>query len=180
MFMHSYFYSIHSDPRGDHADTALLLSFVAGVLFGSFLAAPFSDLGGREIALALLSSPRSTGICVLWLILPLAAGVFLSLLHSRIPLLALPLLLGLPFGYCVFFLLRFLGAEGLRAALLLLGASVAAFPGLFWFLSRQLRGESDSLLQDLTLAAAMCLVPGLVAESVLSPLLREFVYTISK
>lgn len=178
MFMHSYFYPIHSAPRNRSGDTVFLISFCFGVLFGCFLAAPFSDLVGREMALALLSSTRSAGECVLWLILPLLAGVLLSFFESRGLLLALPGLLGVPFGYCVFFLLRFLGQDGLRAAILLLGANVAALPGLFWFLSRQFWGESDSRLQDLTLAAAMCLVPGLLVESALTPMLLEFVQTI--
>lgn len=179
MFMHSYFYPIHEYRQDDRSDMALLISFASGVIFGCFLAAPFSNLGGREMALSLLLSPRSTGVCVLWLILPLLAGVLLSMTRTRALMLALSLLVGVPFGYCVFFLLRFLGEEGLRAALLLLGANVAVLPGFFWFLSRQLREESNSLMQDLTLAAAMCLVPGLVVESVLAPMLRELANAIS-
>ena len=179
MFLHSYFYPFHRIPGDDTWETALLCSFSFGVLLGSFLAAPFTDPGGRELALTLLSSPRSAGLCVLWLILPLGAGSLLSLLRSPLPMLALPLAMGIPFGYCVFFLLRFLGQDGFRGVLLVLGPSLAALPGLFWFLSGRLRRGPDALVQDLTLACAMCLVPGLGAESLLAPFLRQLADTIS-
>lgn len=176
--MHSYFYPFHRSPGQESWETALLCSFGFGVLLGSFLAVPFSDPGGRKLALALLSSPRSAGVRVLWLILPLLAGSLLSLPRSRL-LLVLPLALGIPMGYTVFFLFRFLKEEALRAVLLLLAPSLAALPGLFWFLARRLREGPETLAQDLVLASAMCLIPGLAAESLLAPLLAALVDTIS-
>lgn len=173
MFMHSYFYPTTKKRPTDGADTALLLTFSGGVFLGCLLAAPFSDLVGRELALSLLSSARSTVTLVLWLILPLLAAALFSLLGSRRLLLAFPAVMGFPFGYTVFFLLRFLGAEGLRAALLLLGGNAVAFPGVFWFLSRRLQSENESISQDLILAAAACLSLGLAVESILVPFLGE-------
>ena len=178
MFLHSYFYPIHRASGRDGWETALLCSFGFGVLLGSLLAVPFSDPGGRKMALALLLSPRSAGVRVLWLILPLLAGSLLSLLRSRLPLLALPLALGIPMGYAVFFLLRFLGEGAVRAVLLLLAPNLAALPGLFWFLSRRGREAQGFLAQDLVLASAMCLIPGLAAESLLAPRLAALVDTI--
>ena len=179
MFLHSYFYPIHRFPGEGRRETALLCFFTSGVLLGSLLAAPFSDPGGCKLALALLSSPRSAGGCVLLLILPLLAGSLLLLLRSPLPALALLLVLGIPLGYTVFFFLRFLGERGSEAALLLLGPNLAALPGLFWFLSRGPYERTTNLLPDLTLACALCLVPGLAAESVLAPLLRQLANTIT-
>ena len=177
--MHSYFYPFHRTPDHEGWETALLCSFGFGVLLGCFLAVPFSDPGGRELALALLSSPRSAGVRVLWLILPLLAGFLLSLLRSKLPLLSLPLVLGIPMGYTVFFLLRFLGGGAFRGVLLVLAPSLAALPGLFWFLARRGREVPGTLVQDLVLASAMCLIPGLAAESALAPLLERLTDTIS-
>lgn len=171
--MHSYFYLDTSERQDCRADAALLFSFSFGVLVGAFLAAPFSDLGGREMAITLLSSPRSAGTSVLWLILPLLAGVLCAFLQSSLPLLGLSMVLGIPFGYTVFFLQRFLGEMGLRAALMLLAPNAVAFPGLFWFFSRILRKNWDSLLQDVILASALCLIPALAVESILAPFLQE-------
>lgn len=179
MVLHSYFYPFHRTSGDDAWETALLCSFSFGVLLGSILAFPFTDSGGYELALALLSSPRSAGIRVLWLILPLFAGCLCSLLRSPWPMLALSLALGVPLGYTAFFLFRFLGGEGFRGVLLALGPSLAALPGLFWFLGRRLREGAQALAQDLVLACAMCLIPGLAVESLLAPLLTELQNTIS-
>lgn len=173
--MHSYFYLNDSERLTCRSDAALLCSFSFGVFVGAIFAAPFSDLGGRELAITLLSSPRSAGVGVLWLILPLLAGVLCSFLQSSLPLLGLSMVLGIPFGYTVFFLQRFLGEMGLRAAVLLLAPNVAAFPGLFWFFSRLLRRAWDSLLQDFILATALCLIPALAVESTLAPFFRELI-----
>lgn len=178
MFLHSYFYPIHRASDHEGWETALLCSFGFGVLLGSLLAIPFSDPGGRGLALALLSSPRTAGVRVLWLILPLLAGSLLSVLRSRLPLLALPLALGIPMGYTVFFLFRFLGEAGLRGVLLLLAPNLAALPGLFWFLSRRGKEGVGTLAQDLVLASAMCLIPGLAVESLLAPVLAALADTI--
>lgn len=179
MFLHSYFYPLHrtSGPAG--RDAALLCSFSFGVVLGSVLAFPFSDPGGRRLALALLSSPRSAGVCVLWSILPLLAGSLLSLLRPQLPLLVLPLAVGCPLGYTAFFLFRFLGEDGLRGALAMLGPSLAALPGLFWFLDRRLRQKTESLLSDPILAAAMCLIPALAAGALGAAQLAELRNTIS-
>ena len=179
MVLHSYFYPFHRTPGNDSWETALLCSYSFGVLLGSFLAFPFTDSGGYELALALLSSPRSAGVRVLWLILPLLAGCLFSLLRSPLPMLGLLLALGVPLGYTGFFLFRFLGEDGLRGVLLALGPSLAALPGLFWFLARRLREGTHGLVQDLILACAMCLIPALAIESVLAPLLAELQNTIS-
>lgn len=172
MFMHSFFGPLDQSQPVVEKDATLLLSFSAGVLLGCLVAAPFSDLVGREISLSLLSSSRSAGACVLWLILPLLAGALFSLSGFRPVLAGFPIVLGFPFGYTVFFLLRFLGPQGLKASLLLLGANALTLPVVFWFLARRLQAEDNSLLQDLLFALALCLSVGLLAESVLAQFLR--------
>lgn len=177
--MHSYFYPTNHGHDRLGSEYTLLFSYAAGVFLGSVLAVPFTDPSGRELCLSLLSSERSAGICVLWLTLPLIACILFSQLSSRLPLALLPAALGIPFGYCVFLMLRFLGAEGMKGSILLLGASAAAYPGLFWLLARCLRDESHTPVQDLVTACVMCLVPGLAVESLFAPVLREFVNAIS-